>query len=47
MQGDIEKVVDETNLPDEWSWLPGGKQANITTADLKAKYEAYIKDMRK
>lgn len=47
MQGDIEKVVDETNLPDEWSWLPGGKQANITIADLKAKFEAHIKDMRK
>ena len=49
MEGDIEKAISETNVADEWSWLPGGKEKSvkITMEDLKAKFLAYIEAMRK
>ena len=49
MQGDIERAVSETNLSDEWSWLPGGKEKNvkISMPELKAKFSAYVEAMIK
>ena len=49
MQGEIEKAITETNLPDEWSWLPGGKdkKVKITMTEIKTKFLSYIEEIKK
>ena len=49
MEGSIEKAVSDTQLWNEWSWLPGGnpKNVKITMPELKTKFQTYIEAINK
>ena len=42
MEGKVEDAVNQTGLPDEWSFLPGGKGQQITMSELKERFEKYV-----